>query len=97
MKRKLIYALVAVLIILYSGLIVWSTFEPEESFTGYREELYARWMLYLVMSSIPVDPCPLDSPSFVQIMLTPSGRNKPVKADSDKIDTADGEIDQSAE
>jgi hypothetical protein len=97
MKRKTIYALIAMLIIVLSGLIVWSTLEPEEKASGYLEELNARWMLYLVLSSIPVDPCPLDSPSFIRTMLTPSGRNKPVKADSDKIDTADGEIDPSAE
>jgi hypothetical protein len=92
MKRKMTYALIVVLIMALCGLTVWSTLEPEGSFTGYLEELRTRLMIYLAMSSIPVDPCPPNPPSFIKIMLTPSGRDKP-----DKADPADGVIDPSAE
>jgi hypothetical protein len=90
MKRKLIYTLIAVLIIVLSGLIVWGTLEPGESAM---QELFARWKNYKMECIVYSDP----APCFVQIMLTPSGQNKPDKADSDKADPADGNIDQSAE
>jgi hypothetical protein len=91
MKRKTIYALIAALIIVLSGLIVWGTLEPGESAM---QELYARWKNYKMACIVYSDP----APCFIQIMLTPSGRdNKPDKIDSDKADSADGNIDQSAE
>jgi hypothetical protein len=94
MIRKTIYALTVTLALMIVAIACFFvSCEPEEEFSGYREELHARWKNYKMACIVYSDP----APCFVQIMLTPSGRNKPDKADSDKADSADGNIDQSAE
>jgi hypothetical protein len=94
MIKKTIYALTATLALMVVAIACFFvSCEPEEEFSGYREELHARWKRYKITLYVPHDP----APCFARYMLTPSGRNKPDKADSDKADSADGNIDQSAE
>jgi hypothetical protein len=90
MIRKTIYALTATLALMVVAIACFfASSEPEEEASGYLEELYARWKRYEITLYVPHDP----RPCFIQIMLTPSGRNKPDRADADKADPADDEID----